>query len=384
MRPARVVVKGWIPRASRARLHGDRAPGARVLPRDRPHRRPAVRRPAVPAQARPDEAQAAQEGARRRLGRVSPCGSSSSAAGAFAIPSLEALRRRRARGRGRSSPSPTARRARPAARRAAAQAGAPSAACRCCSRRAFARPRRRPRCARWRPSCRWWSPTARSCRSASIDIAPRGTSTCTRRCCRATARRRADPVGDRERRPGDGRHHDADRRGPRHRARCCSRARTPIGPRRRRPSWSRGSPGSAASCWSRRSPASSGGSLAARPQDPARATLAPILKKEDGRVDWSLTARAIDCRARGFHPWPGAHTHHEGRLHQAAAGARGGSRGERRAGPGAGRLRRGCRRSPAGRARGCCSRRSSPRAARRWPPGPGRRARACVPGSRLG
>jgi methionyl-tRNA formyltransferase len=56
------------------------------------------------------------------------------------------------------------------------------------------------------------------------------------------------------------------------------------------------------------------GSLVAVPQDPDCATHAPILKKEDGRVDWGLEARAIDCRARGFHPWPGAHTHHEGRL----------------------------------------------------------------------
>ena len=49
-------------------------------------------------------------------------------------------------------------------------------------------------------------------------------------------------------------------------------------------------------------------------QDPARATLAPLLRKEDGRVDWALPARTIACRARGFHPWPGAFTSHEGRL----------------------------------------------------------------------
>jgi methionyl-tRNA formyltransferase len=49
-------------------------------------------------------------------------------------------------------------------------------------------------------------------------------------------------------------------------------------------------------------------------QDAARATYAPLLRKEDGRVDWTLSARAIACRAHGFDPWPGAYTHHDGRL----------------------------------------------------------------------
>jgi methionyl-tRNA formyltransferase len=56
------------------------------------------------------------------------------------------------------------------------------------------------------------------------------------------------------------------------------------------------------------------GTLQPVPQDHARATLAPILKKEDGRIDWSAPAHAIACRARGFHPWPGAFAHHDGRL----------------------------------------------------------------------
>ena len=56
------------------------------------------------------------------------------------------------------------------------------------------------------------------------------------------------------------------------------------------------------------------GSLAPTPQDHARATLAPMLNKEDGRVDWSAPAAAVACRARGFHPWPGAFTLHDGRL----------------------------------------------------------------------
>lgn len=56
------------------------------------------------------------------------------------------------------------------------------------------------------------------------------------------------------------------------------------------------------------------GSLDPVPQDAARATLAPILEKEDGRIDWSAPATAISRRARGFDPWPGAFTLHEGRL----------------------------------------------------------------------
>jgi methionyl-tRNA formyltransferase len=56
------------------------------------------------------------------------------------------------------------------------------------------------------------------------------------------------------------------------------------------------------------------GTLRPVPQDHSRATLAPLLKKEDGRIDWSAPAATIACRARGFHPWPGAFTSHEGRL----------------------------------------------------------------------
>jgi methionyl-tRNA formyltransferase len=50
------------------------------------------------------------------------------------------------------------------------------------------------------------------------------------------------------------------------------------------------------------------GELPARPQDPAEATYAPLLKKEDGRLDWSQSAAALHNRVRGMQPWPGAHT----------------------------------------------------------------------------
>jgi methionyl-tRNA formyltransferase len=56
------------------------------------------------------------------------------------------------------------------------------------------------------------------------------------------------------------------------------------------------------------------GTLVRQAQDETEATHAPILKKEDGRIDWSRGAREIANRARGFTPWPGAFTFHDGRL----------------------------------------------------------------------
>jgi methionyl-tRNA formyltransferase len=50
------------------------------------------------------------------------------------------------------------------------------------------------------------------------------------------------------------------------------------------------------------------GSLDPKQQDNAEATFAPILKKEDGQIEWSRTAREVFNRLRGFHPWPGAFT----------------------------------------------------------------------------
>ena len=56
------------------------------------------------------------------------------------------------------------------------------------------------------------------------------------------------------------------------------------------------------------------GEIPPRPQDSARATLAPLLKKEDGEIDFKLTAHEIRNRLRGFQPWPGAFTAFRGRL----------------------------------------------------------------------
>ncbi|HXP17052.1 MAG TPA: methionyl-tRNA formyltransferase [Terriglobales bacterium] len=62
------------------------------------------------------------------------------------------------------------------------------------------------------------------------------------------------------------------------------------------------------------------GRIHPRPQDHASATLAPILKKEDGRIDFHFTAREIVNRMRGFQPWPGAYTSFRGKnLHIWAA-----------------------------------------------------------------
>ena len=55
------------------------------------------------------------------------------------------------------------------------------------------------------------------------------------------------------------------------------------------------------------------GTLAAVPQDHDRATLAPIIRKEDGVIDWTMPADGIERRVRGFHPWPGASTTLAGR-----------------------------------------------------------------------
>lgn len=58
------------------------------------------------------------------------------------------------------------------------------------------------------------------------------------------------------------------------------------------------------------------GSIHPRRQDHANATLAPILKKEDGVIDFSRTAREILNRMRGFQPWPGAYTKFRGKTLQ--------------------------------------------------------------------
>ncbi|HZH31219.1 MAG TPA: methionyl-tRNA formyltransferase [Pyrinomonadaceae bacterium] len=59
--------------------------------------------------------------------------------------------------------------------------------------------------------------------------------------------------------------------------------------------------------------------LEPRPQREEEATHAPILRREDGLIDWRARAPEIDRRVRGFQPWPNAYTHFRGQrlvIHQ--------------------------------------------------------------------
>ena len=56
------------------------------------------------------------------------------------------------------------------------------------------------------------------------------------------------------------------------------------------------------------------GELVGRGQDHAAASLAPVLKREDGRIEWARTAGEIFNRMRGFAPWPGAYTEFRGQT----------------------------------------------------------------------
>jgi len=53
--------------------------------------------------------------------------------------------------------------------------------------------------------------------------------------------------------------------------------------------------------------------LVPQPQDDASATFAPIMKKEDGLIDWTLTALEVARRIRGFQPFPTAFTSYAGK-----------------------------------------------------------------------
>jgi methionyl-tRNA formyltransferase len=56
------------------------------------------------------------------------------------------------------------------------------------------------------------------------------------------------------------------------------------------------------------------GDISPVPQDPGKASYAPILKKEDGRINWTRAASQIYNRMRGFAPWPGAYTTFRGQT----------------------------------------------------------------------
>lgn len=62
------------------------------------------------------------------------------------------------------------------------------------------------------------------------------------------------------------------------------------------------------------------GTVVPRPQESSLVSLAPMLKKEDGEIEWAQTAEEIARRVRGLYPWPGTCTRFRGRnLHLWAA-----------------------------------------------------------------
>jgi methionyl-tRNA formyltransferase len=74
------------------------------------------------------------------------------------------------------------------------------------------------------------------------------------------------------------------------------------------------------------------GSITPRLQDHSKATYAPPLKKEDGRIDWKKPAEEIDRQIRAFNPWPGGFSRLENRLLRIYRGEA--RKGESRAGDG--------------------------------------------------
>jgi methionyl-tRNA formyltransferase len=50
--------------------------------------------------------------------------------------------------------------------------------------------------------------------------------------------------------------------------------------------------------------------ISPREQSEEKATFAPVLKREDGLLDWALDAAQIERRVRGFQPWPNVYTRH--------------------------------------------------------------------------
>ena len=56
------------------------------------------------------------------------------------------------------------------------------------------------------------------------------------------------------------------------------------------------------------------GTLAEIPQDESRATYAPMIRKEHGRIDWGKSALVLCNLVRGMTPWPSAFTDHGGKV----------------------------------------------------------------------
>ncbi|MCW8860786.1 MAG: methionyl-tRNA formyltransferase [Deltaproteobacteria bacterium] len=63
------------------------------------------------------------------------------------------------------------------------------------------------------------------------------------------------------------------------------------------------------------------GTLKPEKQDDEQTCYAPMMKKEDGLIDWQKSATAIHNQVRGLDPWPGAYTHLDGEVLKIAATA---------------------------------------------------------------
>ncbi len=65
------------------------------------------------------------------------------------------------------------------------------------------------------------------------------------------------------------------------------------------------------------------GSITPQPQDDSRSTYAPMIRKEEGHIDWRQSATAIERLVRAFNPWPGAYAlwnGHQLKFHSGAVG----------------------------------------------------------------
>jgi methionyl-tRNA formyltransferase len=56
------------------------------------------------------------------------------------------------------------------------------------------------------------------------------------------------------------------------------------------------------------------GTISPQPQDHARATYAPKISKEEGRINWQSSAQTLSNLIRAFDPWPGAFTTWKGKT----------------------------------------------------------------------
>ena len=62
------------------------------------------------------------------------------------------------------------------------------------------------------------------------------------------------------------------------------------------------------------------GELQPQPQNDALATYAPQIKKDEGKIDWTASAAAIERQVRAFTPWPGTYTSWKGAQLRILAG----------------------------------------------------------------